>query len=57
MHRSKSFSLDEDDIEPKKSLQQKEVISTQMIGVIQSRLDSLRIVGNITIIGFRIDKN
>ncbi|RQM11969.1 hypothetical protein B5M09_000835 [Aphanomyces astaci] len=42
--RRKSVVLEEDENEPKKTLQQKEVISAQMIDVVQTRLDSLRSV-------------
>jgi hypothetical protein len=45
--RGTFFSVDDEEIEPKKNLQQKEAISAQMIEVTQSRLDTLRTVGKL----------
>ncbi|RHY34922.1 hypothetical protein DYB32_000555 [Aphanomyces invadans] len=53
--RRQSVLLEDDDNEPKKTLQQKEVISAQMIGVVQSRLDSLRSVAENRIYGLECD--
>ncbi|KAF0770435.1 hypothetical protein AaE_002584 [Aphanomyces astaci] len=53
--RRKSVVLEEDENEPKKTLQQKEVISAQMIDVVQTRLDSLRSVAENRIYGLECD--
>ncbi|KAF0687827.1 Aste57867_20479 [Aphanomyces stellatus] len=53
--RRRSVIVEDDENEPKKSLQQKEVISAQMIGVVQCRLDSLRTVAENRIYGLECD--
>ncbi|KAF0731990.1 hypothetical protein Ae201684P_020922 [Aphanomyces euteiches] len=53
--RRRSVNLEEDDNEPKKTLEQKEVISAQMIGVVQSRLKSLRTVAENRMYGLECD--
>ncbi|OQR83492.1 hypothetical protein ACHHYP_14634 [Achlya hypogyna] len=53
--RNRRGSIVDDDDEPKETLAQKEIVSAQMIGVIQSRLDSLRTVADERIYGLECD--
>ncbi|KDO32237.1 hypothetical protein SPRG_02715 [Saprolegnia parasitica CBS 223.65] len=54
LRRRGSFTEDEEN-EPQKTLAQKEIISAQMIGVIQTRLDSLRTVADDRAYGLECD--
>ncbi|OQR98364.1 hypothetical protein THRCLA_06735 [Thraustotheca clavata] len=55
MRHRRGSVFDDEDCEPKKTLAQKEIVSAQMIGVIQARLDSLRTVADERIYGLECD--
>jgi hypothetical protein len=54
-HRKNSAWGDDDDVEAKQSLHQKEVITKQMIGIISTRLESLQAVANNRKLGLECD--